>query len=200
MSATKYYAKEEDDLIIKHFPTKTPNYIQSLLPHRTIRGISVRASRLGVVKQKEFYNCVTRFDKNIFENMKDVEIAYLAGIVDGEGCITISRSPRKDVEYTPMSFQVSVVNTNKGIIDWIYEKTNKVGNIYFNKSKNPKHKSSYRWTISGNQKAIKFLEGIEKYLVIKKEQANVLIGGYIHLSENNRIALKEKINILNKRG
>jgi len=141
--------------------------------------------------------------------MKKTEFAYIAGIVDGEGSIGITR---------PMSFcskkqtrgtgkrpdvvernkkghekgaircpyvQVSVANTNEWLIHWLH--FNFGGSIYCEQpGKNPLSKRAcWRWNIT-NKKAAEFLKLVLPYLKIKQEQAELAI-----LFQSNKIPSKK---------
>lgn len=60
------------------------------------------------------------------------------------------------------------------------------------------HKQGYNWVLSGNRQVMSFLREIIPYLVIKKEQAELLADGYLHLPEEERFALFQKIRDLKK--
>ena len=98
--------------------------------------------------------------------------AYLAGFVDGEGCITLMKtfnSPNRTLSITP---RVIVVNTNPLVLMMLKE--------YFGGSVGSVEKSvwgrkeKFQWYISGYG-CILFLESIFDYLKIKKEQAKSVL-------------------------
>jgi hypothetical protein len=200
MASNKYFSKEEDDLVKRFYPTESPSYFKDIMPNRTYSSIRVRASRLGVKKDRMFYECTKRWDGDIFKDVDEKDIYYLAGFIDGEGCIRINQSKSRKVNYTPIHLSVTIVNTNKQIIDWIDKKTNNYGRVYEKKNDNPKHKNIFVWAIVGNRKVMSFLSVMKKYLIVKKEQAELLCEGYLHLSVLERESLIEKTKSLNKRG
>ena len=52
-------------------------------------------------------------------NVEDIDIAYTAGIVDGEGTITICVWKKDNGKTFPYAI-VQIFNTNYDLIDWLY--------------------------------------------------------------------------------
>lgn len=115
------------------------------------------------------------FTAKIMLDITEPQKAYIAGIIDGEGSITISRkidkTMRAGVAYRPY---VPVTNTDRRLLDWLFETTG-LGNVRPNAiPKNPNHKPSWRWEL-WSQQAHQLLLNILPYLILKKEQAILLI-------------------------
>jgi len=68
-----------------------------------------------------------------------VDIGWLAGIIEGEGCFYISR------QYTNPSFRIQVNMTDKDVIEKLQRITN-LGNLYVDNHKGKK--TSYIWIVS----------------------------------------------------
>lgn len=61
------------------------------------------------------------------------------------------------------------------MIEWI---KNKVGGTIVSKKKRlPHHKNSYAWSIK-QDRALRFLKEIKKYLIVKKQQAELIVREY----------------------
>lgn len=101
--------------------------------------------------------------------MKKIDLAYTAGIIDGEGCINISRRQGK---HQSTRLQVSVVNTNEWLCQWL--KMQFGGIVRSRRAYKPNHKPSYSWQL-GHKKASEFLRLILPYLNIKKPNAEIAI-------------------------
>lgn len=110
--------------------------------------------------------------------------AYMAGILDGEGCLTIGdhSGNRKNGD---KHFQViiAVSSTDKVLVDWLYDTFGGYRGEY---SRNQTPKSSlrkvYRWQCSGDR-LLHICQITLPYLVIKKRQAEILIemrGTYVN--------------------
>lgn len=139
--------------------------------------------------------------------IEGVTLAYIAGIIDGEGSIIIHRRvPRKGLG----QLKVVVSNTNRDLLEFLQFYFN--GSICSSKAhlKYPKNKPCHQWTVSCHQ-ALPLLEMIFPYLRIKRPQAEIAIAyqkaktsrGTKNLTEEQR-ALDEVRRImvasLNKKG
>lgn len=98
--------------------------------------------------------------------MIETEKAYIAGIIDGEGSIMLTRF-HKNEYHSPC---VSIASTDLELLEWI-KYTIGSGNITPKKNYNEeRHKNSFTYTIIYDD-AIKLLQEIETYLVIHKKRA-----------------------------
>ena len=115
---------------------------------------------------------------------KDSEIAWLAGVMDGEGTIGMyhtSYKARSKNVITKYSFDVQVWNTDILIIKEFHRiASDIVGYALTIQEKIPNsvdHKRIiYAVMVSGIRNIVTFLRTIEPYLVGKREQANLLLG------------------------
>ena len=98
---------------------------------------------------------------------------YIAGIIDGEGCIYMRKTIEKNQKNFHYTIALTVNNTNYDVIKFLKEKC-KGGYIQIHKSVNPCHKTQWKWEIK-NQMASNLLEMIYPFLIIKKKQANLVI-------------------------
>ena len=101
------------------------------------------------------------------KGMKQVELAYLAGIIDGEGCISFARRLKKYITPT-----LQVTNTNRDLIDWLHVCLG--GNVYRRKDDRPTRKESWLWSVAG-QKALLIIRDIRPYLLVKRKQADIVL-------------------------
>ena len=93
------------------------------------------------------------------------QLAYLAGVIDGEGTIGIYHNKKRN-EYR---LKVYVVNTDERLIRWLQD--NFGGYVYSRVSvKNPHWKRKYEWHLLDDEL---LLEKILKYLVVKQENAKL---------------------------
>lgn len=131
---------------------------------------------------------------------------YLAGFMDGEGCIGLykHKDNRTKNGFT-ISALVSIGNTDKSLLNEIQKLSN--GVVVDHKHKNNNAKMLYNLQIQNHQDIISFLELIYPYLILKKEQAKLMIdfckkrvksqGKTYTQSEINIV---DKFRELNKRG
>lgn len=137
-----------------------------------------------------------------------VELAYIAGIIDGEGCIHINKRKQKLGRNDDFAIEITIVNTSKKLMEWLWDKLG--GYLNFRKSKNSKWKGCYRLRVSRLQAEI-LLKRLLPYLIAKKSQAEIVLElrKHIKLGKTQRLSEKElerreflylKIKRFNKRG
>ena len=131
--------------------------------------------RQGVEKMKPLTNIVRNRGywhqwgiRPLPNAISEVDIAWLAGIIDGDGCISVVKVGTK--EKRGFRARVVVGNTSFTMIERIYDL---VGFGYVNKFKtnNNNHKDVYQWVLQ-SQRAASFLATVYPYLVVKQKQAN----------------------------
>ena len=99
--------------------------------------------------------------------MKKTDLAYVAGIVDGEGYISIVRNKCK-----PQTLlQVGVGNTNQWLIEWLHFS---FGGCLSSHEEGGNCKTTWKWVIS-SKKASEFLKLILPYLKMKRSQAELAL-------------------------
>jgi len=108
------------------------------------------------------------------------EKAYLAGIVDGEGTITLSRQHKNQ---TP-SPQVSISNNNLDLLEYIKNITN-CGIICPKKKYKPHHQQSWHWQTRSVSDSLFILKEIQPFLLVKKTQADLILKYYKELTPRN---------------
>lgn len=105
-----------------------------------------------------------------------VQLAYLAGIIDGEGSIYIgnfSKNKKTGAKYYQTAIEVT--NTEKLLIDWLLE--NFGGRSYtYTKNQLPKNsnKEVYRWIIAGDL-LTNLCHLLLPYSIIKKKEYEIMI-------------------------
>src|SRR3990167_7126817 len=102
--------------------------------------------------------------------LKVSERAYIAGLIDGEGTISVTYDGRNK---NNLFVRVLITNTNEELLKWLKER---VGGNYHIRNKPMKEgwKKFGQWQIA-HTNAIKLLEQIRNYLVIKKDQYLIAI-------------------------
>lgn len=119
--------------------------------------------------------------KKEFVKPNDLVISYTAGLIDGEGSVTISHDHHdpnaKRIWYH--SLQFSLTNTNYEIMDWLVSKWNlgkyyKNDNLERNKVTISQRRQAWYW-YCGPTEAVILLECVYPYLIIKKTEAFICI-------------------------
>lgn len=102
----------------------------------------------------------------------ETEKAYIAGIIDGEGTVTLVRGHRNET-HAP---EVSVANTNLDLLEWLRQKIGS-GVILKKQRKLSHHSLAYTLKVRDNH-AIRLLNDIKQWLIIKRRHAELITGRY----------------------
>lgn len=102
--------------------------------------------------------------------MKKEELAYFAGLMDGEGCFNINFNKKRNTYQA----RLTMSNTNLDMINWCRDRVG--GKIYLRKKYFIHYKDKWEWMSWGDKETLlKLLKNTLPYLVGKKEQCKVLI-------------------------
>ena len=105
--------------------------------------------------------------------LTEPEKAYLAGIIDGEGSISLVRHKGPRCGLHNLDAVVKVTNTDSVLIGWLREKTG-VGSIYHRSRAGSRYRDVY--TIVWATTAVRdILEAVLPYLVIKRDRAEIVL-------------------------
>ena len=104
--------------------------------------------------------------------MKDaLVLAWAAGFFDGEGCVLVEMSKEKECRHGyRTSLHTTVTQTSVPCLQLFLERFG--GSIVTTENKTPSGRRwavQYRWSVR-NEKALQFLQAIEPFAVVKKEQ------------------------------
>jgi hypothetical protein len=120
-----------------------------------------------------------------------IAFAYCAGLIDGEGCISIGKNyeikhnnlgnnqyekgkkARKDTWNPNYKLSIIVVQKDRIITDWLYGNFGGSLSVVKRKQGYTPGSEFHRWVLSSN-KALELLKDIKPYLILKRDQA--LIG------------------------
>lgn len=105
-------------------------------------------------------------------NLNDKQIGYIAGIIDGEGTICLSKCTWKDRNEVYFRPFIKIANTNLDMSTYI-QKTLGVGAIVLESIKTDKWRACYTLRFSANMIRT-FLPAITDTLIIKRQQALLL--------------------------
>lgn len=105
--------------------------------------------------------------------------AYLAGLLDGEGCITIRPAPKRSV-------QVQIANTDESLMRWL---EGFGGFVYSQRYENRRGAAcKHSWQINSRRDVSAFLTALLPYMRIKTEKARRAIAVFAHIEEENHVA------------
>lgn len=111
--------------------------------------------------------------------LKEEQLAYLAGFIDGEGCFFIGRfntvSKPTGLKYLNYHTILKISNNNREVLDWI-SKTFYARTTLFNKKTKDKTRNfiTYDCYFTGNL-LTDLTELLMPFLIIKKPQAEVML-------------------------
>ncbi|WP_409272151.1 LAGLIDADG family homing endonuclease [Neobacillus sp. SCS-31] len=114
--------------------------------------------------------------------MEEWEASYLAGIIDGEGSITLTRMHQKEFR-RPC---ISIASTDIELLDYIKSITG--GSIINKKNYKPgKHKNSYCLNINKKNEVFSALHQIAQYLRVerKRHRCNWILLHYNNITPRN---------------
>jgi hypothetical protein len=146
--------------------------------------------------------------KTLILNLSDV--GYLAGLVDGEGCITAFHRKaysEKRERHPSATGGIRIAMCAPELIQWICSVAG-VGKVYLLPARKKTHKDCWLWQ-PGLQGSARFSEAILPHLRLKRRQATLLIelaqikaqsrrGKQKNLERQQ--AIVREIQVLNKRG
>lgn len=120
-----------------------------------------------------------RVPKNLelLDEASETDLAYMAGIIDGEGSVSIwstrrNANARNDGSAPAWVLEVVVVNTDKTLIDWCEARFGGSSNLRRRPPEKSFWKDVYRWRCSGIH-AEALLRRVRPWLIIKASQADL---------------------------
>lgn len=99
-------------------------------------------------------------------------VSYIAGLFDGEGCISSSCQwiKGKYEKYPRISIQITITNQDRGCLDFVCEEFGGVVRL-----KEKKLNNCFAWVLIGKRPMQAFLRAVSPYLIVKLEQAKLAL-------------------------
>jgi hypothetical protein len=139
---------------------------------RTKSSIATKVWELGLAT--EHYNAL-RNTSNVNTNIPEWVKGYIAGLLDGEGVVSIVSVRRRDGENQHWKPYVGITNTCKDALEFVVKQ---IGGFRFSTNKgvmcSHSKKPVYRIILVKHKDVLEFLEMIMPYLIIKKKQAELV--------------------------
>lgn len=98
------------------------------------------------------------------------DLAYLAGVIDSDGYITIHRSTRNGITY--YAARIGVAGTRRQPHDLAASLWG--GSVSYYQAKNPRHRGQFQWSRTGDA-AWAAITDVRPFLRVKVEQARLAI-------------------------
>lgn len=103
-------------------------------------------------------------------------LAYLAGVIDSDGYITVHRSTRNGKAY--YAARIGIAGTRREPHDLAASLWG--GNVSHYQPKNPRHRGQFQWSRTGDT-AVGPITDVQPYLRIKQEQARIALEAQEHV-------------------
>jgi hypothetical protein len=116
--------------------------------------------------------------------------AYVAGLVDGEGCLWVQN--KKDRWFTPRC-DIGMTEKARPILEKLHKQYG--GSLGSHRKATEKWEAALRWAIGGND-CKRMLTEILPFLMLKKEQARLLMS----LDNEHGPTIKQLVSELNRKG
>lgn len=181
-----------------NFGRATWKEIRAALPGRSEQAIRVKASHLGLKRDKNMReNLDPDFrmeDGTVIGRLPESERYYLAGLLDGEGCFSLQgRYNDRGYAWT-VSASVQFTNTDRRLIDWVNSRIR--GKIYT--KDDDRVRVCYYWRMYGQERIRVFCREIAPYLIGKRDQAEAIAAGWDHMTTEERFALVDRVSRLKR--
>jgi hypothetical protein len=140
-------------------------------------------------------------------------LAYVAGLIDGEGCLRIHRQSKKTTSTFTAIVQMNMSNKARHIGEQMAATFG--GALYEVKSTNPKWSDQWQWRISGDV-ASNFVKQIHPFLMLKQKQASLILRlhalkesqpiqkngtrAWTQEAKDSAAQIKEEMHTLNQKG
>lgn len=203
---TDFWTPQEDDLLKANYNLLTAKQLEKMLDRLPI-AIRKRANALGL----SFPDSRIRvwLDEARIPLMSDIQKGYLAGIVDGEGTISIHRvhptGRDGQFRYQPI---MSIAGTDIRLAEYLNVTLDATQNSHIRRRNRPQHKPQM---VTGwyGYRCYPIIKLVEPHLLIKREQAQIVMRyiesraqmpGYQLPYTDEQHELYERIRQLNLKG
>lgn len=132
-------------------------------------------------------------------------IAYVAGLIDGEGCLSLMERTNEECSRRSFSFRLSVEMSNKARELLLLCQSRLGGNIHSRTKRSATHQDQTSWSMS-TREALPLLEALLPHMIVKREQCRLCISACRLILEKpkgfeeNLSILKQLMHELNKTG
>ena len=112
--------------------------------------------------------------------LDQTDAAYIAGLIDGEGTVTLSRRHRNENRHVV----ISISNTDRPLLEYVLNSVG-AGKITNKRTSQSHHTPSYTYAIA-NRQALALLKQTLPYLkTYKAKRSDIILRDYIRLTPRN---------------
>ena len=196
MTVALSWAKEEDALICLRYFKMGGLRLAPYLPGRSGRQIVRRAMRLGM-------RCSSRSSARQatirLSTVNAQQLAYIAGVIDGDGTVTLNHKPANAVK-------IIVYNTHLGLLSWLHDVLG-VGRVRLSSGHNEKikqNKPCYRWILTSFSDCYLLAKALLPYAIIKKDKLSDVVAFFDHRymfdvdGGGHKTAVHDKLEVVNE--
>ena len=181
----KFWTKNEINILKRNFHILPIEKIMKILPGRTKAGIMGEAYNV----LKLYSPCISKhfkgdYSNNPYKTLSEAERAYIAGIIDGEGCISTYFTKR-------FCIRLFIVNTHYPMLNWLHSKLPGSCIYKYRKKRKIHHKERYSFSLNSLY-TFHLLTLIYPFLIIKRKKAEFIIDLFNNLARG--ISWREQIN------
>ncbi|TDG15185.1 hypothetical protein E2F43_02825 [Seongchinamella unica] len=116
----------------------------------------------------------------VTRQLSTAEAAYIAGLVDGEGSVTLTRKHRNENRHLGLT----ISSTEMQLLQFVVDAAG-VGKISNKKASKPNHSHSYAYGVY-NRQALQLIEQIYPHLLsYKAERCALVLCDYLRLTPRN---------------
>lgn len=116
----------------------------------------------------------------VANTLSAIDAAYIAGLVDGEGTVTLVRRHANENK----QIAVTISSTEKQLLDFVRERVG-VGRITTKRTYAAHHRQSFAYGVH-NRQALQFLRQIEPYLISYKiKRCRLALAEYLNVTPRN---------------
>jgi LAGLIDADG endonuclease len=133
--------------------------------------------------------------------VREIDLAWLAGVIDGEGCFSIYGVTRKDANTPSPSANLTITNSNRLLLGRCKKILDELNIKYlYNDPKNghQQGRKVMRIRVKNYSSLQKLIELILPFLVGKAEQANVMLEFVSLAGQRGKLSLQDRIELMNK--
>jgi hypothetical protein len=105
--------------------------------------------------------------------MKQVSWKYLAGLIDGEGCIDLATTKVNDQFYVRPRLRIGMADNSAFLLEM--NQLNFGGILEHRESKQLNHQNSTCWTVNGYKLFCPLVRNVVNHLILKREQSRLCL-------------------------
>lgn len=133
--------------------------------------------------------------------MKRLSWKYLAGLIDGEGCIDLNVSKVGNNVYIRPRLRIAMADNAAYLLEMAQNSLG--GNLCKREHTNPNWQNATSWEVTGYKNACIVLRNVVKSLILKKEQARLCLWMETHIkgkqvSTEVRDAIREELKLMKR--